>query len=45
MADRYYVSQPIQGDRVTLVESEAHHLARVMRRIRRLPTVARVART
>jgi 16S rRNA (uracil1498-N3)-methyltransferase len=31
MADRYYVSQPIQGDRVTLVESEAHHLARVMR--------------
>lgn len=31
MADRYYVSQPIHGDRVTLVDSEAHHLARVMR--------------
>jgi len=31
MADRYFVSQPIEGERVTLVDSEAHHLARVMR--------------
>ena len=31
MADRYFVSQTIQGERVTLVDSEAHHLARVMR--------------
>ncbi|MBL9122700.1 MAG: 16S rRNA (uracil(1498)-N(3))-methyltransferase [Planctomycetaceae bacterium] len=31
MADRYFVSQPIAGDRVVLSEAEAHHLARVMR--------------
>jgi len=31
MADRYFVSQPIVGDRVVLAEAEAHHLARVMR--------------
>ena len=31
MADRYFVSQPIEGKRVTLGDSEAHHLARVMR--------------
>ena len=31
MADRYFVSSTIAGDRATLVESEAHHLANVMR--------------
>jgi len=31
MPDRYFVSQPIVGDRVTLEGSEAHHLAHVMR--------------
>ena len=31
MGDRYYVSQPIVGDRARLVDEEAHHLAHVMR--------------
>jgi len=31
MSDRYYSSQPITGERVTLVGPEAHHLLHVMR--------------
>ncbi len=31
MAQRYFVGEPIRGDRVVLTGSEAHHLARVMR--------------
>jgi 16S rRNA (uracil1498-N3)-methyltransferase len=31
MADRYFVSSPIDGPRARLVGSEAHHLAHVMR--------------
>lgn len=31
MADRYFVPEAIKGDRATIVDDEAHHLAHVMR--------------